>query len=124
MSHPAISLTFWDNACVRLILLLLSALVLLCCCWAPPATLGHSPAATHSKPVPPSLSTRQLVDRVIAAYGGPDRLKQARDGAFRSQGSFSSTSGISGASNAFDCDLITKSNKLRIETKVMGLPMV
>lgn len=66
----------------------------------------------------------RLIEDVLSAHGGLEKLKENREKAFKSRGSVSVTSGISGASNAFECDIYEKGQKLRMEMIVLGQPMV
>jgi len=65
-----------------------------------------------------------LAAKIIAAYGGLDKLKEIKAQPFRSRGTLSATSGMSGAANSFECDILGQGDKLRIETAVMGQPIV
>jgi tetratricopeptide (TPR) repeat protein/predicted aspartyl protease len=66
----------------------------------------------------------RLIEDVLTTYGGLEKLKENREKAFKSHGTVSVTSGISGASNAFECDIFERGDKLRMEMTVLGQPMI
>ena len=69
-------------------------------------------------------NARSIMAAVITAYGGAEKIKQHRESAMRSHGTISSNSGISSASNSYECDVFEKGDKLRIEMTMLGLPMI
>lgn len=80
-----------------------------------------APAATPQNTV--SVSARDLAMAIADAYGGLSRVKEIKDGGFRSRGRFTTFSGISGASNSFDCQITGKGDKVRIDTELIGQKM-
>lgn len=71
-----------------------------------------------------STTAPELIDKIIKAYGGLDALKDLETKAVKSEGKLESTSRLSGAANDFDCLVITKGKKLRVETVLLGQPMI
>lgn len=65
-------------------------------------------------------NAREILGKVIDAYGGLSKLKETKEGAFKGHGTFSTISGLSGASNDFECDLESKDEQLKIKSKLMG----
>ncbi len=104
--------------CVRLILLLLPGLLSCLLLASRPSPGSELPADA------PVVSAAELVQRVITAYGGLDKLKQNHDGPYHAHGHISYTSGISGASNALVCDIYSLGDKLRVETNALGQRIV
>ncbi|HEY9870087.1 MAG TPA: aspartyl protease family protein [Candidatus Obscuribacterales bacterium] len=79
-----------------------------------------SPAAAAAAP----FQAAGVAAKVLEAYGGLEKLKEVKSQPFRSHGRVTVTSGISGAANSFECDILGKGDRVRIETSVLGQPMV
>lgn len=65
-----------------------------------------------------------IAAKVLEAYGGLEKLKEVKSQPYRSHGRVTVTSAISRAANSFECDILGKGDKVRIETSVLGQPMV
>jgi len=99
---------------------LLTAFVLL-------STTAFTSLPAPAIPIAVPRQTAQVGDvaaKIFAAYGGLEKLKQVKEMAYRSHGKVSVVSGISGAANAFECEMLGKGEQLKIETKVLGQTMV
>jgi hypothetical protein len=72
----------------------------------------------------PDSAARQLAQEVIAAYGGEKVLKQVSDAGSRSKGTLVEYSTLSGAVNSFNCEILSKGEKMRIELNVMGQRLI
>jgi hypothetical protein len=110
-----------DRRIAALAVLIASTLVSPAGAGVPPAPPG--PPSAPAAGAPPSQATG-VAAKVLEAYGGLDKLKEVKSQAFRSRGRVIVTSGISGAANSFECDIFGKGDKVRIETSVLGQPMV
>lgn len=69
-------------------------------------------------------SARSLLDAIVQAYGGSAVVKEHHEHPMRFRGSLSCISGISSASNTYDCEVLQKGDKLRMEMTVLGEPLV
>src|SRR4029453_12048502 len=72
----------------------------------------------------PTVQVGDVASKIFAAYGGLEKLKEVKVQAYRSHGKVSVVSGISGAANAFECEMVGKGEQIKIETKVLGQTMV
>lgn len=77
-------------------------------------TSSKSPSAVTKRPA------RQIIDDAFAAFGGIEKFKRAKERSYRAKGKVVVTSGISGGVNSFDCDIVGKKDKMRVETVVLG----
>lgn len=69
-------------------------------------------------------SARTLAMQVVTAFGGMAKVKDMKELGSRSTGKVSSSSSISSASNDFDCKVLSKGDKIRLEMDLMGQPTV
>ncbi|MBI4534424.1 MAG: aspartyl protease family protein, partial [Candidatus Melainabacteria bacterium] len=69
-------------------------------------------------------NAKDIAASIVAAYGGLEKLMAVKEQPFSSRGNVTVTSTVSQASNSFECDIFGKADKLRIETTVMGQPMI
>lgn len=67
---------------------------------------------------------RDVVTKIVGAYGGADKLKMTKTMPYRSHGTHRSISGVSGASNSLVCDITAHGDKIRLETQMLGQPMI
>jgi predicted aspartyl protease/tetratricopeptide (TPR) repeat protein len=67
---------------------------------------------------------RDLLNAVITAFGGPTKLKEMRDHPIRAHATIGSSSSISSAANSYECDVLEKADKMRIEMTMLGMPMI
>lgn len=89
-------------------------------CASAAAAADEKPSLNQTSP----QSAQAVLAGVIAAYGGAEKIKQHRERPMRSHGTISSNSGISSASNSYECDVLEKGDKLRIEMTMLGVPMI
>lgn len=68
----------------------------------------------------PIMSAAELANQLAAAYGGMARIKEMLNRGSRSHGKLNNLSSISTASNVFECEFLSKGNKLRIEMEILG----
>jgi predicted aspartyl protease/Tfp pilus assembly protein PilF len=73
---------------------------------------------SRSSALPPSVAA------VVQAYGGATKLREHRERAMRSHGTISSTSSISAAANTYECDVLEKGEKVRVEMTMLGVPLI
>lgn len=71
-----------------------------------------------------SQAAKQLAEEIIAAYGGEKVLRQVSEAGSRSKGTLIEYSTLSGAVNSFDCEILSKGEKMRIELNVMGQRLI
>jgi hypothetical protein len=71
-----------------------------------------------------SQAAGELADEIIAAYGGEKVLRQVSEAGSRSKGKLVEYSTLSGAVNSFDCEILSKGEKMRIELNVMGQRLI
>jgi hypothetical protein len=67
---------------------------------------------------------RTLADDIVKAYGGTERLHEIDTLVFRAKGTIKEYSSMSKAENSFDCTMVSRGNKLKVEMTVMGQPLV
>lgn len=67
-----------------------------------------------------SSSGVDLAKQVVAAYGGAKLILENSEQGTRSIGRLVSKSSLSAASNEFECEVLSKGNKMRVETLVLG----
>lgn len=67
-----------------------------------------------------ATSGLDLARQVAAAYGGAKLIHENSERGTRSIGRLVSKSSLSAASNEFDCEVLSKGNKMRVETAVLG----
>ncbi len=90
---------------------------------SPALSVGDKPAPVAAA-ASRDKSAAEIASAVANAYGGINKIKETRERATRSHGTVAVTSGISGASNSFECDILERDNKMRMEMTVLGQPMV
>ncbi len=61
---------------------------------------------------------------ILGAYGGPDKLREIDALAMRAKGTVKEFSSISNAENDFDCNMVSKGDKLRVEMTILGQQMI
>lgn len=83
-------------------------------------TLSTSSYAAGETSLGTASSAVELANQVSAAYGGMARIKEMINRGTRSHAKLYNMSSISNASNMFECEFISKGNKLRIEMEVLG----
>ncbi len=83
-----------------------------------------TPAATATSPAASSSQVSYVAAKIFAAYGGLEKLKEIKAKSYRSHAKVNVVSGISGAANAFECDILGQDNQLKIETTVLGQQVV
>ena len=106
-------------------LLLLCTGLLSCSSYA--AQANEIQAAIHSALASSKVADRsaqKLAEEVIAAYGGEQVLKRVAEAGSRSKGLLIEYSTLSGAVNSFQCEILSKGEKMRIELDVMGQRLV
>lgn len=87
------------------------------------AAPAAKPAA--SKPAhTPAKSARAILDEILKAYGGLEKMKTHCAQPMRSHVTVSSTSGISSAENTYECDFLERDGKARVEMTMLGVPMI
>ena len=69
-------------------------------------------------------SAKDVLQLVLQAYGGPAKVKEHRERGMRSHATISSISGISSAENSYECDILEKADKVRVEMTMLGTPMI
>lgn len=94
-------------------LLLLSAAI---ACMPLSSTLAAGDTSAATSPI----SATELANQLSAAYGGMARIKEMLNRGSRSHGKLNNMSSISSASNTFECEFLSKGNKLRIEMEIFG----
>jgi predicted aspartyl protease len=67
-----------------------------------------------------SVSANELVKEILAAYGGAEKLAEIDKATFKSTAKACVYSGISTASNCFDCEIIGQGEKIRLEAVILG----
>lgn len=72
----------------------------------------------------PTDAAKDLAAKILTAYGGSARLKELKNLAYKSHGTHSVVSGVSGAANSLVCDIIGLGDKIRLETKLIGQTMI
>lgn len=65
-------------------------------------------------------SPSEFAQLIGDAYGGFSKIKQMKERGTRSKCKASTMSGISDATNQFDCEVIGKGDKLRLEMEILG----
>lgn len=91
----------------------------------PPIACVAGPVNEHNQASrQQSDKARLLAEQIVAAYGGPDQVKSFKYAAYKSHGTHSAISGLSGAANSLVCDVTGHAEKLRLETKMIGQPMI
>jgi predicted aspartyl protease/tetratricopeptide (TPR) repeat protein len=80
--------------------------------------------AAPPKPAVKGKTAREVMTYIIDAYGGNETIKAHREHPMRSHGTISSTSGISDAANSYECDVLEKGDKVRVEMTMLGAPMI
>ena len=94
-------------------LLLLSAAL----AWLPmQSTIAAGDAIAAASPI----SATELANQLSAAYGGMAKVKEMLNRGSRSHGKLNNMSSLSSASNTFECEFLSKGNKLRIEMEIFG----
>lgn len=78
-------------------------------------------SSAHAEPV---RTARDLLGQVFAAYGGYEQLKLTTSQPTRSHCALNSTSGLSSAENSFECDILDRDGKARIEMTMLGVPVI
>ncbi len=73
---------------------------------------------------PSSSDVKLLAKQILEAYGGYKKMKELDAMAFKSVGQLQQVSTISGATNTFDTETISKGEMLRSKIELMGQPMV
>src|SRR5579883_2185819 len=63
------------------------------------------------------------IKAVIEVYGGAQKLKEHREKPMRSIGTINSCSEISSAANTYECEILEKGNKVRVDMTLLGTPM-
>ena len=71
-----------------------------------------------------SAALQDLIILILGAYGGPDKLKEIDALAMRAKGKLKEFSSISNAENDFDCSMVSKGDKLRVEMAILGQQMI
>lgn len=69
-------------------------------------------------------SAKDILQLVLQAYGGAAKLKEHHDRGMRSHATINSISGISSAENSYECDIIEKADKVRVEMTILGTPLI
>lgn len=82
---------------------------------------AEKPAAGTAKSV---KSAKEVLDAIVTAYGGAEKLKEHRQHPMRSHAIISSSSGISSAANSYECDVLERGDKVRVEMTMLGVPMI
>jgi len=101
-------------------------LALASCLYAPgPAACAEAeikdvPAAAETKPA----QEQELIQDILSAYGGETKMRELDAAPVRASGKITEFSTISKAQNSFDCTMVSKGNKLRIDMNVMGQPLI
>lgn len=67
-----------------------------------------------------SLSASEMANQLAGAYGGMAKIKEMMNRGTRSHGRLNNMSSISSASNVFECELLSKGDKLRVEMEILG----
>jgi hypothetical protein len=69
-------------------------------------------------------SATELANQVAAAYGGMVKIKEMLNRGSRCHGFLKNVSTISSSSNVFECEVISKGDKVRIEMEFLGQPKI
>lgn len=72
----------------------------------------------------PAPSGASLLQAIVKAYGGADTVKAEKNRPVRIHGTISTSSGISNAANSYECDVLEKGDKLRVEMTMLGVPLI
>lgn len=72
----------------------------------------------------PNGDIKLLAKQILDAYGGYKKMKELDAMAFKSVGQLQQVSTISGATNTFETETISKGEMLRSKIELMGQPMV
>ena len=89
------------------------------------ATPSKKPLSINESAVPArSAALQDLITLILGAYGGAEKLKEIDALAMRAKGKVKEFSSISNAENDFDCNMVSKGDKLRIEMSVLGQQMI
>jgi hypothetical protein len=83
-----------------------------------------SQSALLSNKHPDSDHARMIAEQIVAAYGGQEVLQKVVDSGSRSLGKVLEYSTISGAANSFDCEIMSKGERMRIALDVMGQHLI
>ena len=67
-----------------------------------------------------SIAGNELARQVVASYGGAAVIKESNERGTRSIGKLVSKSSLSAASNEFECEMLSKGDKMLVETFVLG----
>lgn len=89
-----------------------------------PAGLVTQPSIQQSKQLSSSTTRQILIEKILQAYGGLEKMKELDALAFRSVGKLLQLSTISGAGNSYDTEILSKGEKVRAEVKLMGQPLI
>src|SRR5579875_4163538 len=89
--------------------------------WAVPVKAA---AAAHPAGAAAAGPARAIAARVVAAYGGPERLQDLKNLAYRKRATHSVISGVSSAQNNLVCDITGRGDRVRVETRLLGQQMI
>lgn len=78
----------------------------------------------HEAPFKSSSQAHKLAKEIVEAYGGAEKLKNLDELLYRAKGKITEYSMLSGASNTFDCNILTRGQKVRIQINLMDQPVV
>lgn len=82
------------------------------------ANAAPSPATRVAAPA--TKNGKEIINAILAAYGGADLFKKLNDAPFKGKAQKSISAAMSGASNALDLVVYGSGDKFRVETKVLG----
>jgi len=69
-------------------------------------------------------SAKDVLQLVLEAYGGAEKVKEHHARGMRSHATISSISGISSAENSYECEVLEKADKVRVEMTLLGTPLI
>jgi predicted aspartyl protease/tetratricopeptide (TPR) repeat protein len=87
------------------------------------ASSSSKSATTKSQPTT-TKPAREVLEQILKAFGGVEKLKEHHVHPMRTHATISSTSGISSAENSYECDILERDGKARIEMTMLGVPMI
>ena len=65
-----------------------------------------------------------MVKSIVDAYGGPQSIRRHQQQVLRTRGTITTFSLISAATNDYECQIVEKGSKVRVEMTMLGVPLV
>lgn len=83
-----------------------------------------SAGSTSTQSIGTAKAAREIASAILTVYGGVDKLKELDEQVCTGKGRMTEFSSISQAANTFQCDMVSKGDKVRVEINVMGQPTI